>query len=55
MGLPERVCQGCGAINRVSAEDCWRCLEPLAESTREPVSSPAPSVGATSPQTATSA
>lgn len=27
MAVQEVVCAGCGAINRVSAETCWRCLE----------------------------
>jgi hypothetical protein len=49
MAVQERVCAHCGAINRVSADACWRCLESLpdpspivaeAELTFEPASEP---------------
>jgi hypothetical protein len=36
MAMLEVVCADCGAINRMSADACWRCLEMLA--TAAPVS-----------------
>jgi hypothetical protein len=29
MAMQETVCGDCGAINRMSAAACWRCLETL--------------------------
>ena len=46
--MQEVVCADCGAINRLVAHACWRCLEPLAErpdattEAVEPVSEPRP-------------
>ena len=34
--MQERVCPGCGAINRLSAESCWRCLAALPEPQDQP-------------------
>jgi predicted amidophosphoribosyltransferase len=31
MAMQEVVCPGCGAINQLIADACWRCLEPLAD------------------------
>jgi predicted amidophosphoribosyltransferase len=31
MAMQEVVCADCGAINRLVAHACWRCLEPLAD------------------------
>jgi hypothetical protein len=31
MAMQECVCTGCGAINQVSAESCWRCLDALLD------------------------
>lgn len=33
MALAEVICGSCGAINRASADACWRCLEILEEPT----------------------
>jgi hypothetical protein len=33
--MQESVCTGCGAINRLSADVCWRCLQLLDVSSRE--------------------
>jgi predicted amidophosphoribosyltransferase len=30
MAMQEVVCADCGAINRLVAHACWRCLEPLS-------------------------
>jgi hypothetical protein len=29
MAMQESVCAGCGAINRLNADMCWRCLDLL--------------------------
>ena len=31
MAMQEVVCADCGAINRLAAHACWRCLEPLSD------------------------
>ncbi len=31
MAMQEVVCPDCGAINRLVAHACWRCLEPLSD------------------------
>jgi hypothetical protein len=33
MALAEVICGSCGAINRASADTCWRCLEAIEEPT----------------------
>jgi len=45
MAMQERVCPDCGAINQLSAESCWRCLELLANPAHEvaAVADPRPS------------
>jgi hypothetical protein len=36
MALTEVICGSCGAINRASADTCWRCLEPIVEPAAAP-------------------
>jgi hypothetical protein len=42
MALAEVICGSCGAINRASAETCWRCLEPIEEPEPAPAPAAAP-------------
>jgi hypothetical protein len=39
MAMQESVCTDCGAINRVDAPACWRCLEAMPDAAS---SAPAP-------------
>jgi predicted amidophosphoribosyltransferase len=35
MAMQEVVCTACGAINRLVAHACWRCLEVLSDRSSE--------------------
>jgi hypothetical protein len=45
MAMQECVCAECGAINQVSSETCWRCLEGLHEAQVEPQPEPERATG----------